>query len=437
MRPPIEPVQTSFIEEAVTTWGDTVYRVALSHTGSPDEADDIYQEVFERLLEASRDFASSEHLKAWLIRVTINRCHDHQKAHSHSRTDSIENHLGEAERKLAADPEADASADEFSAEMIRALLKLPDDQRTAVGLFYQRELSTAEIADVTGTTPGAVRTQLYRARRTLRRLLATGAALLAAMLIGLAAINGMQADDEVAASRRAPAAINFFALRAWADPNTAPTTVTPSEPLGVGWLHPQYWDPNYNPEDPFEEGPVDTTGIACTTFNFDALCVGANLASISYEVTCPDAWLMYRGADQALEAYREPSKRVVVDYTDQVSVRASADLAIEVVAPLSADLAESYESATQSGEPEAYWSEIVPAGFIEAAAKLEGSELILTATFTDGSTERKAYRIALAPHFGRQSQLLVRDLIEQWGRNDGVADNPEALPALLILEPLS
>ena len=63
--------ESDFIETAVADWGDTVYRVALNQTGSPTDAEDVRQDVFERLLTSAPSFADSEHLKAWLLRATI------------------------------------------------------------------------------------------------------------------------------------------------------------------------------------------------------------------------------------------------------------------------------------------------------------------------------------------------------------------------------
>ena len=53
---------------------DTVYRVAVHNAPSPEDAEDVTQEVFERLLTCRKGFADEEHLKAWLIRCTLNRC---------------------------------------------------------------------------------------------------------------------------------------------------------------------------------------------------------------------------------------------------------------------------------------------------------------------------------------------------------------------------
>ena len=58
---------------------DTVYRVALHNTSNFADAEDVTQEVFIKLLEANKAFRDSEHLKAWLIRVTINLCRDKMK----------------------------------------------------------------------------------------------------------------------------------------------------------------------------------------------------------------------------------------------------------------------------------------------------------------------------------------------------------------------
>ena len=54
--------------------GASVYRLALNQTRSPHDAEDVSQDVFLRLLRDKTDFVDDGHLKAWLLRVTINRC---------------------------------------------------------------------------------------------------------------------------------------------------------------------------------------------------------------------------------------------------------------------------------------------------------------------------------------------------------------------------
>lgn len=69
----------AFIRDALDKYGDTVYLVALNQTRSSADAEDVSQDIFTRLpsLDAlETTFTNEEHLKRWLIRVTLNACHD-------------------------------------------------------------------------------------------------------------------------------------------------------------------------------------------------------------------------------------------------------------------------------------------------------------------------------------------------------------------------
>ena len=60
---------------AVQRYSDTVFRAAMHNCSCTADAEDVVQDVFEKLLNYSGRFESEEHLKAWLLRVAINRCH--------------------------------------------------------------------------------------------------------------------------------------------------------------------------------------------------------------------------------------------------------------------------------------------------------------------------------------------------------------------------
>ena len=66
----------ALLQQAMDTCGDAVYRLALCRLNSRADAEDVYQEVFLRLLRDDTDFRDTEHLKAWLLRVTLSRCTD-------------------------------------------------------------------------------------------------------------------------------------------------------------------------------------------------------------------------------------------------------------------------------------------------------------------------------------------------------------------------
>ena len=150
----------AFLSCAMDTWGDTVYRVALAQTGSPSDADDVYQDVFIRLLEHEAPFDNDEHLKAWLIRVTINRCRDLTRSVWNRRTEGFERQHVEV-----------AAPDAFRADIWEVVGALPPDLRAVVHLFYVEGYATEEIAAIVECQPSTVRTRLHRARQQLRTTL--------------------------------------------------------------------------------------------------------------------------------------------------------------------------------------------------------------------------------------------------------------------------
>ena len=146
---------------AVERYQDAVYRVALHALGSPQDADDAVQEVFLRLYTAQKTFESEEHLRRWLLRVTVNWCRDVLRSPWRRRTAPLEG-------QLPAEPEFEAPEQEA---LYRAVLSLPERYRLVLGLFYYEELSVKEIAGLLGLEVSAVTTRLSRARKKLKEIL--------------------------------------------------------------------------------------------------------------------------------------------------------------------------------------------------------------------------------------------------------------------------
>lgn len=68
--------QEAFLRNAMERWGPAVYRLALCRTQNPADAEDVYQDVFLRLLAEPEREWEGEYLKAWLLRTAMNRCGD-------------------------------------------------------------------------------------------------------------------------------------------------------------------------------------------------------------------------------------------------------------------------------------------------------------------------------------------------------------------------
>ncbi|MFT3982909.1 MAG: RNA polymerase sigma factor [Lachnospiraceae bacterium] len=80
-----------FLRDTMDAYGDTVYRVALCRLQNTSDAEDIFQDVFLLLLkEENAQQWSPEHLKAWLLRVTINRCHNTARSRMRRQTISLD-----------------------------------------------------------------------------------------------------------------------------------------------------------------------------------------------------------------------------------------------------------------------------------------------------------------------------------------------------------
>ncbi len=155
-------MSTNALEAVVRRYADMVYRLALAQTRSPADADDVFQDVFLRYAEKAPDFHEEEHRKAWLLRVTVNRCRTHFRSPWFRRTAPLE----ESAHAASPAPEADP-VDE-------AVAALPARYRAVVHLHYFEELSTEEIAAATGQRASTVRSQLTRARAMLRDMLKGG-----------------------------------------------------------------------------------------------------------------------------------------------------------------------------------------------------------------------------------------------------------------------
>ena len=145
--------------DAVAQHQDMVYRVALHWFGVPQDAEDAVQEVFLRLYTEKKTFDGPEHLRRWLLRVTVNVCKDALKSPWRKRRvplDSIPEPVFEQPEQR---------------ELYREVLALPEKYRTVLGLYYYEELSTKEIAALLNIRQTAVTTRLARGREQLKKRL--------------------------------------------------------------------------------------------------------------------------------------------------------------------------------------------------------------------------------------------------------------------------
>lgn len=146
----------NYIVDILKREGNTVLRLAFSYLKSMTEAEDVYQEVFLKLLEGEFAFESEEHERAWLIRVTINLSKNRLRSFWRNKVSSLEE-------------DAIARYEDTSNEIdvLNAVMSLKLKHRTVIHLFYYEDYTTSEISRLTGWSEAAVRTSLHRARKIL------------------------------------------------------------------------------------------------------------------------------------------------------------------------------------------------------------------------------------------------------------------------------
>lgn len=150
------------VHETIVKYSNLVYRLAFARTQNRFDAEDIYQDVFMKLFSEERRFESEEHKKAWLIRTTVNMSINVLKS-AWRRYTSLEN-----EALPAKNPGGENIQRE---KLISALKRLSEKYRVVLYLHYYEELSTDQIAEITGASPTAVRSQLMRGRQKIKRMI--------------------------------------------------------------------------------------------------------------------------------------------------------------------------------------------------------------------------------------------------------------------------
>ena len=139
--------------QAFEKHSDMVYRLAVARVKNKYDADDILQEVFLRFIKVKDKVENDEHLKALLIRITINCSKSLLTSSWFKRTEPLS--------------EALSVTDEYS-DTLDAVLRLPQKYRTVIHLHYYMGYSVDEIAAILKSKPSTVKSQLHRARKLLK-----------------------------------------------------------------------------------------------------------------------------------------------------------------------------------------------------------------------------------------------------------------------------
>jgi len=146
------------VSAAFDTYGNSILRLAYSYLHSMEDAEDILQDTLIRFMDRAPSFDSEYHERAWLLRVASNLSKNRIAYNKVRQTDELN-------EELVSESREDLS---FVWESVK---KLPVSQREVVHLFYQENLSTAQIAQILKEKESTVRSHLKRGREKLKKIL--------------------------------------------------------------------------------------------------------------------------------------------------------------------------------------------------------------------------------------------------------------------------
>jgi len=171
------------MERLIIKYQNRIYNVILKICANIDDAAELTQETFVKVIENIAEFEGRSSFYTWAFRIavnlTLNYCQRSGRIGFRSLDTEDNEHNGQARRQLkeflsddsSPDPAAVAANKELCEIAIKSLMKLDDEQRAVVVLRDIEGMNYAEIANVLGVELGTVKSRLSRARSNLREIL--------------------------------------------------------------------------------------------------------------------------------------------------------------------------------------------------------------------------------------------------------------------------
>ena len=163
----------------VTNYENKILNHCYRMLGNVTDAEDATQEVFVKVFRFIKSYSEQSSFSTWIYKIASNVCLDFIRKNRRHTKDTVSLHQKNAEGEeflLSVQDEGPSPYDETrkkeaKRKLDEALQKLSDDQRQVVILRDVEGFSYEEIARVTGSAPGTVKSRLNRARQNLQELL--------------------------------------------------------------------------------------------------------------------------------------------------------------------------------------------------------------------------------------------------------------------------
>lgn len=148
------------VEELAGRYRDNVFAAAFHICKNAADADDIVQETFLQYYVTKKEFDSEQHIRAWLLRVAINKAKNVNRSFWRQHKVSLEDYM----ETLAFETPQDET-------LFETVMRLPEKYRIIIHLYYYEEYSVCEIANVLKLSQSNVKVRLSRGRKMLKEVL--------------------------------------------------------------------------------------------------------------------------------------------------------------------------------------------------------------------------------------------------------------------------
>ncbi len=148
------------VEELAERYRDNLFAAAFNVCKNAADADDIVQETFLQYYVAKKEFESEQHIRAWLLRVAINKAKNVTRSFWRQNKVPLEEYM----ETLAFETPQEET-------LFETVMQLPEKYRIVIHLYYYEDYLVSEIAEVLKLTQSNVKIRLSRGRKLLKQAL--------------------------------------------------------------------------------------------------------------------------------------------------------------------------------------------------------------------------------------------------------------------------
>ena len=145
------------VQQLIELYQTHLYAAAFNICQNQMDAEDVVQETFVQYYTSKKEFESEQHIRAWLLRVVINKAKNISRTFWRKNKCSLDDYM-----------ETLSFPNSQSRELFEEVMKLPDKYRIVIHLFYYEDYSVREISNILKISESNVKIRLSRARAMLK-----------------------------------------------------------------------------------------------------------------------------------------------------------------------------------------------------------------------------------------------------------------------------